>query len=446
MKQNMKQNPLKNPLQQQCSASHPSHRIALVTMGVKLGNELKGYTRFRFLANLLVENGFEVDLITSTFQHWEKAQRNTEDEAYKNLPYNVVFIHEPGYTKNLDLARIRSHHIAAKNLKAHFEKTRGRYNLIYSEIPPNDVARTCAEFASACHIPYVADINDLWPEAMRMVLDVPVLSSIAFWPFARDAKRTYKLLSGAVGTSEEYAARPAKDRSKHYARTVVYVGNNLKAFDAGAKKYASTIEKPASEFWVTYAGTLGASYDLKTLILAAVKYKQKRNMRISSAEEEGLSKQIRPFPKIRVKILGDGPNKESLEALAKTKDAPVDFLGYQQYEQMAAWLCASDVVVNSLVKTAAQSIVTKIGDYLASGKPMINTGSSPEFRAKVESCGFGVNVEAENPTALANAIEKLARTPNVCTIMGMRARKIAETEFDQRNSYMKIVNLIQNLL
>ena len=61
---------------------------------------------------------------------------------------------------------------------------------------------------------------------------------------------------------------------------------------------------------------------------------------------------------------------------------------------MAAYLCASDIVVNSLVKSAAPSIVTKIGDYLASGKPMVNTGSSPEFRSKVSADGFGVNVEA----------------------------------------------------
>ena len=43
---------------------------------------------------------------------------------------------------------------------------------------------------------------------MRMVVDVPVLSGIAFYPFARDAHRVYQLLSGAVGTSDEYAARP----------------------------------------------------------------------------------------------------------------------------------------------------------------------------------------------------------------------------------------------
>ena len=67
---------------------------------------------------------------------------------------------------------------------------------------------------------------------------------------------------------------------------------------------------------------------------------------------------------------------------------------------MAAWLAASDITVNSLVHGAAQSIVTKIGDYLAAGIPMINTGESPEFCSKVEADGFGVNVAPGNASEL----------------------------------------------
>lgn len=56
-------------------------------------------------------------LFTSSFQHWEKAQRDVEKACYCDLPYRVVFIPEPGYKKNLDLARIMSHRKAAKNLR-----------------------------------------------------------------------------------------------------------------------------------------------------------------------------------------------------------------------------------------------------------------------------------------------------------------------------------------
>lgn len=414
------------------SSSPTKKHIAVVTMGVKLGNETRGYTRFRFLSELLAKEGFEVDLITSSFQHWEKAPRNCAKPCYQNLPYNVVFIEEPGYKKNLDLSRIRSHAEASKNLRKHFEATAGTYDLIYAEIPPNDIARVCAEYATETNIPFVADINDLWPEAMRMVVNIPLISSIAFYPFARDAKVAYELLSAAVGTSNEYADRPEQDRTKPYLKEVVYVGNDLATFDAGVATYSNEINKPTDEFWVTYAGTLGASYDLKTLIEASALLKPE----LSTYPN---------LPPIRVKILGDGPDRTSLEELAQKLDAPVDFCGYTPYEKMAAYLSASDVTVNSLIKSAVQSIVTKIGDYLASGNPMINTGSSPEFRAKVTSDGFGLNVEAEDPEALAEAIAALSHQKSLCKIMGTRGRLVAEKEFDQPQAYKKIIDLIRKL-
>lgn len=434
-------------MRRQQPASRP--RIAVVTMGVKLGDETRGYTRFRFLSELLVNSGFDVDLITSTFQHWEKAHRDCSKACYQGLPYRIVFIDEPGYTKNLDLARIRSHAVAAKHLRAHFQEHEGRYQLIYSEIPPNDVARVCAEEADRQRIPYVADINDLWPEAMRMVVNVPVLSDLAFYPFTRDAKRVYELLSGAVGTSDEYAARPAADRTRPYPHATVYVGNDLATFDEGVRTRAAAVPaKPTGEVWATYAGTLGASYDLATLVRAAARLERERQADATAREARAASScgQQPAVPPVRVKVLGDGPDREKLEALAAELDAPVDFLGYQDYASMAAWLAASDITVNSLVRAAAQSIVTKIGDYLASGHPMINTGSSPEFRAKVTGDGFGVNVEAEDVDALAGALRDLARNPSLRKIMGAKGRAIAEREFDQPRSYQAIVNLIRNLL
>lgn len=414
--------------------SSDNDRVAVVTMGVKLGNEVKGYTRFLTIAQMLSEAGFEVDLITSSFQHWEKAQRDKDDAAYKDYPFNVVFIDEPGYRKNLDLRRIRSHRIAAKNLKRFFEEQFSRdseaYSLVYAEIPPNDVARVCADECTKWGIPFVVDVNDLWPEAMRMAVDIPVVSDIAFAPFARDAKAVYSQIAAAVGTSDEYASRPEADRDEPYLRRTIYVGNDIGEFDEGVSKNLSLIEKPDGEVWVAYAGTLGASYDLETLIRAS-------KAAAGILQDRGIT--------FRLKLLGDGPDREKLEELAKDLDAPADILGYMPYDRMAAWLSASDILVNSLVKAAPQSIVTKIGDYLAAGRPMVNTGSSPEFRDKVENDGFGVNVEAEDVPALTDALIALSCDSEARDRYGKRAREIAESQFDRKNSYKAIVELVGEL-
>ena len=402
-------------------------KIAVITMGVKLNNE-KGYTRFKFLSEFLVDAGYEVDLITTTFQHWEKAQRNISEIQKTKYKFHLKFIYEPGYKKNIDLKRVYSHRVAAKNLTALLEKE-GDYDLIYCEIPPNDVALAAASYAKKKGIPFVPDVNDLWPEAMHMVLDIPVVSSMIFHPLQRDAEKVYSLVSGIVGTSDEYRDRPLKNQKLDVPKVTVYVGNEIKEFDAGVEKYSPEIEKEEDEFWVTYAGTIGTSYDIRTLVLTGEELIRRRRLNI------------------KIKILGGGPLKEELEQLAKEHHCKkVEFVGYMPYEKMAAYLAKSDIVVNSFVKKAPQSIVTKIGDYLASGHPMINTCMSPEFRKKVETDGFGVNIMPEDEEILADAIEKLYENEDVREEMGKQARKIAEEQFDRPESYKKIVELIQVLI
>ena len=406
-------------------------KIAIVTQGVKLPGETRGYTRFRFLSELLARNGYQVDLITSTYQHWDKAQRDTTKSDYLGLPYTIKFIYEPGYKRNIDVKRIKSHRIFARNLslyfKSRFKEDRKAYDVIYSEIPPNDMALACAKAAHKNNIPYVADINDLWPEAMKVANTLPLVGSIALKPFAADARRTYRLLSAAVGTSDEYALRPAKDRKEPYKHITVYVGNRLPVFDKGVRDNSATTTKPDDTIWVTYAGTLGASYDLTSLINASVSanYADKR---------------------IKVHILGDGPEREKLEKYAEKIHAPVTFHGYVSYEYMAAFLHKSDILINSLVEDAAQSIVTKLADYFASGHPVINTGLSKECSELIANEHVGLNVEPNNPQALADAIITLASEEDLRHDMGVLARDLAERKFNQEHTYYNIMNLIDGLV
>lgn len=401
-------------------------KIAVISMGVKLNGE-KGYSRFRYIGDFLSDAGYQVDLITTTFQHWEKAQRDINTIKKEDYKFRLKFIYEPGYRKNIDPRRIWSHHIAAKNLTKLLEQD-GDYDLIYCEIPPNDVALAAAEYAKKKGIPFVPDVNDLWPEAMRMVLDIPVVSDILFYPLQRDAEKVYSLVSGIIGTSDEYRDRPLKNQKLDVPRKTVYVGNEIAEFDKGVETYGPQIQKPGGEFWVSYAGTIGTSYDIRTMVLA------------------GRELLDRGMDQIKIKILGGGPLKEELENLAKEKECTnVEFVGYAPYPKMAAYLTKSDILVNSFVKKAPQSIVTKIGDYLTAGKPMINTCMSPEFRQKVETDGFGINILPEDVKILTDAIMDLYKDREGCRIMGEKARKIAEEQFDRPESYKKIIELIEEL-
>lgn len=403
-------------------------KIAIITLAVALTNE-KGYSRFRSLAEILSEK-YEVDIITSSFQHWEKKQRNIEQllRDNSNQKYKIKFAYEPGYRKNIDLKRIRSHRIAVKNILNILSQE--QYDLIYCIIPDNHMAACIARYAKNKNIKLIIDVEDLWPEAMQMVVHMPKLFDKAIFDgFRKDARTAYEFADGIIGTSDEYRDFPFNKYGIDVAyRETVYVGVDLADFDDGVKEYSSIIKKNDEEFWITYAGNLGSSYDISTLIKAAQLIYEKKYM------------------SIKIKILGGGPLEKEFKDVMNEKKCNVDFIGYTPYQKMAAYLYKSDVTINSFVKKAPQSIVTKIGDYLAAGKPMINTCSSPEFRRKVENDGFGINIIAEDVEALYDAIIQLYENRKKCNAMGVIARKIAEKQFDRKNSYQVIVKMVNDIL
>ncbi len=401
-------------------------RIAIYTQDAKLGNEVKGATRYVYLATLLHEHGYEVDFITSGFQHWEKRQRDVEHFDAGTDAYTIRFIEEPFYPKNMCPQRIWAHHVVAKRVAKYFDEHHD-FDLIYCQIPPNDVAREIGKAAHRFKIPFVVDVNDLWPEAFHVAFDVPVLSDILFAPFYRQAKAVYQMADAVVGTSDEYRERGLRDARTGIPSETVYVGNQLCEFDAGVVANALQIDKPIDEIWVSYAGTLSACYDLETLV-GAMAMVQKTH------------------PEAKLQILGDGSERDNLKAAAHSSGAEVVFHGYLPYSQMAAWLSKSDITINSLVEKAAQSIVTKIGDYLAAGKPMVNTSCSKEFRAKVEADGFGVNVKPGDAEGMASVLIDLIENPSRRARMGEKARAIAEEQFDRPHSYLKTVRLIEGLI
>ena len=69
-----------------------------------------------------------------------------------------------------------------------------------------------------------------------------------------------------------------------------------------------------------------------------------------------------------------------------------------------------------------------------------------EFRRKVETDKFGVNIEAEDKYMLSNIILKLYNNNKMREEMGQRAREIAEEQFDRPNSYIKILKMIEKLI
>ena len=327
------------------------------------------------------------------------------------------------YKKNIDPRRELSNIMFSTKVARILKERIVDYEAVYCSIPPNNIGKVVGAICRKNNIPFIVDIEDLWPEAMTTIFNKAV--QVLTKPYFFDAEKTYKYADGVVGTSEEYTSRAWKNNGRAIPNRTVYVGTDISAFDEEVSNNISDVVKSEDEFWVIYTGSIGHSYAIDNIVKAANQIKNSN---------------------IKFKILGDGPLRTECEQLAnKLKCDNIQFLGYVSHPLMAAYLSRADITINSFAKGVAQSIVNKVGDYLASGKPMINTLENKECCTLITKNNVGINVPAENPDELVKAIELLYSSKDKCEEMGVNARRLAENKFDRKTSYREILELISLL-
>lgn len=181
-------------------------------------------------------------------------------------------------------------------------------------------------------------------------------------------------------------------------------------------------------FKVMFAGSIGVSQDFETILSAAEKLKDHKD--------------------IQWVILGDGRMfpwvKEQVE---KRELNNVHLLGRHPTESMPRYFSLADVMLITLKKEHifAVTIPAKTQSYLACGKPIIAALDGEGARI-IEEAEAGLSVPAESPDKLADAVLKMYKmSDNERNLMGLNARQYFEANFD-RNVLLDRLNMwIQNL-
>ena len=365
--------------------------------------------RFFYLAKLLGRDN-QLEFITSSFRHTTKSHRDKPTELYK---FRITFIDEPGYPRNVCLKRFFSHYVWGKNVAKYLKNRKKKPDVVYCAVPsltgPNRVAKYCEKN----DIRFVIDVQDLWPEAFQMIVNIPVISNIAFAPFKALANGIYKRADAVCAVSDTYCQRVISVNKKCRETVTVFLGTELATFD----KYAS--EKPImtkldGEIWLAYCGTLGSSYDLTCVIDALA---------------------LLNDPQVRFIVMGDGPKKTEFEKHAEEKKISVTFTGRLPYNQMCSLLASCDITVNPIMHNAAQSIINKHADYAASGLPVVNTQECEEYRNLVDEFYMGFNCRNNDAGDLAEKIQLLVNDQQLRYEMGKNSRRCAEERFDRASTY-----------
>jgi len=166
-------------------------------------------------------------------------------------------------------------------------------------------------------------------------------------------------------------------------------------------------------FTVLYAGSLGLSHGLITLLDAA--------------------EQIRDRSAIRFVLVGEGGEKADLVTEAQRRNLTnITFLDPQPHDQVPRLLAAADVCLVHARKVPLFKgmLPIKMFEAMACARPIVLAVDGEARQLAEQEAGAAIYVEPEDPIALASAILNLCEHPDRAEVLGQRGRTFVEERFD----------------
>lgn len=370
------------------------------------------FNRFWYLAERLSQS-HDVLLITSRFRHYDKSFRRHEDAAAtSNGRLHVKLLDEPGYRKNVSLARVASHRVFIRNLARWLHSPQAaEQDIVYSAYPLMATNLLLGRHKARLGYKLIIDVQDVWPESFSSV--IPFLKKIPhrLLPFARRADRAYRCADALVAVSQTYLDR-AKEANPDVPAEAVCIGADFAAIaSAPAKDFGNS----TTRFF--YFGTLSHSYDVDTAC-------------------RGIQKLLDSGKNVELHIMGGGPD---LEKLKQHENRAIKFYGYLPYADMISIAKGCDIAVNAIHSHAMQSVTNKLSDYMALQKPILNSQTNADVLGLLNLLPHE-NYRSGDVDSFVQAAKDILKRKNDPVQSDEIVRR-----FRRDISYRKIVNLIERL-
>lgn len=273
-----------------------------------------------------------------------------------------------------------------------FSMALARPDVVFASSPPLTVGLPGALSALWHRVPLILDVRDLWP-------DFPVAVGELRNPrLLRGVKRLERWLYGRAETittttrpfAEVIAKRtdnPGKIQLLPNGTTRLWIDGSALEVDRGPLGLRD------DEFIWTFAGNLGPAQGLQAAL--------------GAADILG--------PGFRLLLLGNGPDRQQLEAQAATlSSASVSFHDQVSQPEALRYLRASDALLVSLASQPefSDAVPSKLYDYCAVRRPVI-VAANGEPRRLAEAAQAGLGVAAGDARALADAVRRLRDDPSL---------------------------------
>ena len=301
-----------------------------------------------------------------------------------------------------------------------------RPDVIWGISTPLTAAWAAARVAGWRRVPWVFEVQDLWPAFPIAMGAVP--TALARQQLFRLEKRLYDSARHVVPLSPDMARYVTNLGIAPEKVTTVLNGTDLELAARATPAAAAQLRQAqglAGKRVVLYAGTFGRANDIPTLVAAAET--------LVAADEQAVWL-----------FLGHGFHQPLVAAAAARWPGRIRLVGGQARHAVFAWFALAEVSVVSFLGLPVldANSPAKLYDSLAVGTPVVvtNRGWTKEL---VEKHGCGWYVPAGNAPALAAQLAVLLAQPAALAAAGERGRQLARTEFDRQQLAAQMQQILE---
>ncbi len=273
--------------------------------------------------------------------------------------------------------------------------------------------------------PFVFEVRDLWPELPRALgVRNPLLllgMSLLEWS-------AYHSCVAAVGLSPGIADGIRRRGSQSLPVAMIPNGCDLGLFRPELRQLLPLPGINPQDFVAGFTGAHGVANGLNAVLDAAAVLVRRGDRRI------------------KIAFIGDGKEKDRLAARARREGLEncLFFPPVRKTELAAltASLGCGLMILKNVPAFYYGTSPNKFFDYLAAGVPILN--NYPGWLAEMtETEACGIAVPPDDPSAFADALQRLAGDPAGCRRMGAAGRRLAEREFDRRTLATRFVQWLE---
>lgn len=373
-----------------------------------------GPIRSYYLAKGLVENGFDVELITAHNKP-NKEIKVVDGITVHYLP--VPYENDFGFNKRI-MSFVRFMY------KAVDEGIQIKdADICYATSTPLTIGLSAIKIKQKLGIPFFFEVRDLWPEAPFQMgaIKNPLLKKYALQMEERIYNEADKIIALSPGIGDSI-------KEKNENANIHFIPNmsDIDFFHPEEKiPYLEDEFNVSEKFVIGYFGAMGKANHLD-YILENAQYFQRENLPVLFL------------------IIGQGSEKSRLIERAREMDLTnVRFLPFVNKENLRIILNITDAAYISFAKKPIleTNSPNKFFDALASGKLVI-TNTQGWLKDLVEKHHFGFYADPEKPYELAQKLSEFIKDKSKLSNYQHNARQMGESHFSKDLQIKRLIDLL----